>query len=111
MSSGRIPPEGVVDLVFFSILFNLLTMAVGFSIVAGIATFSPSVPSSLATAFGPASGFLILLATVVGTLRTAIIRLLGSLVVESQAATEQSPPKEQDEDVDELLERELEQRK
>lgn len=76
------PPEAVVNIVFFALLFNLVTMAVGFAIVAGVASVRGQ--AGLVAVFAPAVGFLTLLATAVGFLRSALVSLLTDLVAPSE---------------------------
>jgi hypothetical protein len=73
--AGDLPVRGVVNLLFFALLFNLGVMAVGFAIVGGLAFFTGR--GGLGGLFVAASSFLMLLATVVGFLRSAIIKLLA----------------------------------
>ncbi len=58
--------------------FNVLVMALGFVIVAGVAFFQAN---GLAGLFAPAAGFLTLIATVLGALRNALVGLLEDLAV------------------------------
>lgn len=85
MAGGGLAPETVVNIVFFALVFNALIMALAFSIVAGIAEFITQ-SSGLVPVFGGAAGFLGLIATLMATLRSALVELLSSLVVENGEA-------------------------
>lgn len=72
----ELPTTAVINLVLYSTIVNVFVLAVGFAVVAGLA-FVRANP--LAELFGPASGFLVLLATLIGVLRSMLVDLLEDL--------------------------------
>jgi len=80
MSDHSFPPRAVVDLVFFALIFNVFIMALGFAIVAGLANFTDA-GGAVRGLFGPASGFLVIIAGLLSTVRSAIVELLTSLAL------------------------------
>lgn len=81
MTAGQartgIPPVAVINLVLFSLAFNMLVMAISFAIIAGIAHFQGFV--ELSQLFGMATGFLMLLLGAVGVIRGGLVRLIEDL--------------------------------
>lgn len=74
-----LPPESVVDLVFLPILVNISLMAFAFMVLAGALNLLGT-SGALQAALGATSGILVVLGTLLSRMRTAIVRLLGSLV-------------------------------
>jgi hypothetical protein len=67
----------VINLVLFSLAFNVLVMAISFAIIAGIANFLGI--AELSQLFGMATGFLMLLLGAVGVIRDGLVRLIEDL--------------------------------
>lgn len=73
--SGDLPPRVVVNIVSYAIVFNIITMAAGFAIVAGAAVVLGR--GDLATIFGAGTTFLGILATLMTAFRSALVDLLA----------------------------------
>lgn len=71
-------PVAVINIVLFSIMFNIMVMAISFAVISGVAHFQ-GLPA-LAGLFGTATGFLSLLFGAVGVIRGALVRLIEDLV-------------------------------
>lgn len=72
-----ISPVAVINIVLFSVAFNIFIMAISFAILAGVAHFQ-NLPN-LAQLFGMATGFLVLLGTVVGVIQGGLVNLIEDL--------------------------------
>lgn len=75
---NAIPPVAVVNIVLFTIIFNIVILAVSFAVLSGISEFMGR--SFFAGLFASGAGFLMLLSVFVGLIRTSLVRLIEDLV-------------------------------
>lgn len=73
---ATIPATVVVNIIFYSLILNVLIMALGFGIVAGVSWIRGG---DLSPTFAPAAGFLTMIAGFIGVIRSYTATLIEEL--------------------------------